>query len=280
MIGLDVMAPPDAVRERIAFVEGDVRSPDLTRLVRAAAPDAIVHNDVRQFAEPGRSSRTIHDVNVVGTLQLLAACGGEPGLRTLVVRGSAAIYGAEASAPAFVTEDDAGRGPLRTRFQRDLSELERLFATFARRHAAVTCTMLRLQPVLGLGSDTPITRMLKAPVIPTVLGFDPRMQFISEDDSVAALAAAVRRPVRGAVNVAGAGTVSLQRMLRRLRRASLPIPHPLYARTARALGAPVTEDMVRYLRYGRGVDTTRMEQEMGFTPRLSTEDVVEAVARA
>src|SRR5205814_1912206 len=78
------------------------------RLVRASAVDAIVHTDIPQFPEPGRAARQLHDVTVMGTLQLLAAAGDLPTLRTLVVRGSASIYGSEPAAPAFFTEDMAG----------------------------------------------------------------------------------------------------------------------------------------------------------------------------
>jgi UDP-glucose 4-epimerase len=173
---------------------------------------------------------------------------------------------------------------MRTRFQRDVSELENLFDTFARRHPEVTCTMLRMQPVIGVRLDTPVTRMFRLPVVPTYLGFDPRMQFVHEDDSVAAMVAAIRTPVRGPVNVAGPGTVSLTRMLRRMRRASLPIPHPLFATVAntvaRARGVQLSDDTIRYLRYGRGVEIRRLTEEIGFTPAYTTAEAVEAVASA
>jgi UDP-glucose 4-epimerase len=283
VIGLDDRPPRDGLDPRVVFVEGDLRSPDLAPLVRAAAPDTVVHNALEQFPGAGRSARTIHDVNVVGTLQLLTACDSLSTLRAVVVRGSAAIYGSEPNAPQFFTEDQATAFPLRTRFQRDVGEIESYVDTFARRHPNVTCTILRQQPIIGTRTDTPITRFLQLPVIPTVMGFDPRMQFVGEDDSVDALAAAVHNPVAGAVNVANPGTVSLTRTLRRLRRPSLPIPHPLYARGARAVGraggVSFSEDMLRYMRWGRGVDLRRLTDEMGFVPARSTEQVIEAVAR-
>lgn len=283
VIGLDTRPPGDDVADAIDFIDADVRSQDLPRLVRAADPDVVVHNDILQFAEPGRAGRQLHDINVIGTLSLLTACDDLPSLRSIVVRGSAAIYGAEPSAPAFFTEDMAERYPLRTRFQRDLGELENLFSTFARRHPAVTCTVLRMQPVVGPDLDSPITRLLRAPVVPTFLGYDPRVQVLDADDSVAALRAAIRRPVRGAVNVAAEGTVSLQRMLRRLRRPSLPLLPPLFGPVvglAERLGLPeMAPEVPRYLRYGRGVDLTRMREELRFTPALTTEQAIERVAR-
>jgi UDP-glucose 4-epimerase len=284
VVGIDTRPPPTRLPSGVEYVEADVRSPELGSILRRVAADLVVHNDIVQFPEPGRPAKHIHDINVIGTLQLLAACDGLTTLRGLLVRGSATIYGSEPDAPAFFTEDMARRYPLRTRFQRDVGELENLFDTFARRHPEVTCTMLRMQPVIGVRLDTPITRMFRLPVVPTYLGFDPRMQFVHEDDSVAAMLAAIKTPVRGPVNVAGPGTVSLTRMLRRMRRASLPIPHPLFATVAgtvaRARGIQLSEDTIRYLRYGRGVEIRRLEEDLGFTPEYTTAEAVEMVAGA
>ena len=283
VVGLDTRPPPAGVGERITFVDADIRTRELGAILRMAAPDAVVHNDILQFPEPGRSARQLHDINVVGTLQLLAALGDLPTLRTLVVRGAASIYGSEPSAPAFFTEDMARRYPLRTRWQRDVGELEKLVEAFARRRPAVTCTVLRQQPVIGPTLDTPVTRLFRAPVVPTFMGFDPRVQLLHEDDSVAVLAHAVHAPVRGPVNVAGPGAVSLARMLRRLGRPSLPLAGPLYGPVTglagRLLGLPrLTEDIVRYLRYGRGVALERMERDLRYTPRFTTVQTIEAVA--
>ena len=253
--------------------------------MRAAAVDTVVHNDIVQFPEPGRPRASLHDVNVIGTLQLLTVCDGLPTLRAIVVRGSAAIYGSEAGAPAFFTEEDADRFPLRTRFQRDIGELERLVGAFARRHPAVTCTVLRLQPVVGRGLDTPVNRLLRAPVVPTMLGFDPRVQLLDADDAVAALRRAVLHPVRGPVNVAADGVVSLSRALRHARRPAVPIAAPLWGTLVgtarRAARQPALPDEIgRYLRFGRGVDTTRMRRELGFRPEHSTLEALERAAVA
>jgi UDP-glucose 4-epimerase len=285
VFGVDTRRPPGALADRITFIEADLRKGDLAGTLKLAGPHVVVHSDIVQFPEPGRSARTLHDRNVIGTLQLLAACAQLPGLRALVVRGSASIYGSEATAPAFFTEDLARTGVLRTRFQRDVGELERLVEAFARRRPAVVCTVLRLQPVIGPTLDTPIMRLFRAPVVPTFLGFDPRLQFVLDHDAVGAVVAAVQRPVRGPVNVAGEGTVSLARTLRRLGKRALPIAAPLYATAAAALartGAipPLNDDVVRYLRNGRGVDTTRMRRDLRFTPTHTTPEAIDAVAAA
>ena len=286
VVGVDTRHPPPELADRIAFVEADLPKSRLATPLKLAAPHVVVHHDIVQFAEPGRSARSLHDLNVMGTLQLLAACGELPGLQALVVRGSAATYGSGPDAPAFFTEDLARAGvsgSASSRFQRDVGELERLVWAFARRRPGVDCTVLRLQPVIGATLDTPIMRLFHAPVVPTFLGFDPRLQFVLDDDAVGAVAAAVHRPVRGSVNIAGEGTVSLARTLRRLGKRSLPIAAPLYRATVGALARlgglpPLNDDVVRYLRHGRGVDTTRMRRELRFTPTHTTAEAIDAVA--
>jgi UDP-glucose 4-epimerase len=285
VVGIDTRRPPAPLADRITFVEADLRRGELAALLKVAAPQVVIHHDVTQFPEPGRARRSLHDRNVIGTLQLLAACGEVPGLRQLVVRSSAAIYGSAPDAPAFFTEDLARRARLATRFQRDVAELERLVDAFARRHPTVVCTVLRLQPVIGVALDTPIMNLFRAPVVPTFLGFDPRLQLLLDEDALGAVVAAVRVPVRGPVNVAADGTVSLARMLRRLGKRALPIASPVYGPTVRALARAgvvpaVGDDVVSYLRHGRGVDTTRMRADLRFVPTHTTVEAIDAVARA
>ena len=129
----------------------------------------------------------------------------------------------------------ARRFPLRTRFQRDVGELENYFETFSRRFPEVTVTMLRYQPSLGPRIDSPLTRYLRSPVVPVQLGFDPLLQFVHADDAVAALEAARAATACPApVNVAGEGSISLSRLLRLAGKLPLPVLPPLFAPALRA----------------------------------------------
>jgi UDP-glucose 4-epimerase len=169
--------------------------------------------------------------------------------------------------------------PLRSRFQRDVAEIENYFQTYSRRHPDVTCTMLRYQPAIGPSLATQVTRYLSQPACPTYLGFDPRIQLVHEDDALDALIAAIRRPVRGAVNVAASGTIGLARMIRMAGRPLLPLAGPLFGPitgAGRRLGFDsYSDDFRRLLRYGRGVDIDRLEREVGHRPRYSTLAAVE-----
>ncbi len=135
IFGIDIR-PPAVDLERTEMIEVDVRSPVLSRLLPSTGVDTVVHCGIVWYPEPGKPARALHDINVIGTLQLLAACEKTPELESVVVRGSAAIYGCEPAAPSFFTEEMGRSFPLRTRFQRDIGELEAYFENFARRHPA------------------------------------------------------------------------------------------------------------------------------------------------
>jgi UDP-glucose 4-epimerase len=279
--GLDVR-PPGSGLTRTEFIRADVRNPLLSKLLPRTEVDTVVHCDVLLVPEPGKAASQLHDINVIGSLQLLAACERTESVKTLVVRGSAAIYGAEPNAPEFFTEDMARRFPLRTRFQRDVGELENYFENFARRFPEVKVMMLRYQPTLGMAIDSPLIRYMQRPVVPTQLGFDPLLQFVHAEDAVSALEAAVRRPVRGPVNVAGEGSVSLSRLLRLAGRIPLPVPAPLFGAALAAgarFGLPrLPPEAVLWLRNGLTVDTARLVHEVGFRPRSTAEAVDDFVA--
>jgi UDP-glucose 4-epimerase len=277
LAGLDER-PPRARLERMDFIEADIRNPVISKLIPQAEVDTIVHNKIVRRPGPGMSGRSAHDINVIGSLQLLAACEKAETLRSIVVRGSAGVYGSEPAAPQFFTEEMARRYPLRTRFQRDVAEIENYFDTFSRRHPQVVCTMLRYQPSIGPSLDSQITRYLSQPLVPTYLGFDPRLQFVHEADAIDALVAAIKNPVRGPVNVAAPGTIGLTRLVRLAGKPTLPLlpgVFPGVVDAGRRLGLEsISPDFRRLLRFGRAVDITRLVEEVGYTPRHTTVEAV------
>jgi UDP-glucose 4-epimerase len=280
--GLDER-PPRARLERMDFIEADIRNPVISKLIPQAEVDTIVHNKIVRRPGPGMSDRSAHDINVIGSLQLLAACEKAKTLRSIVVRGSAGVYGSEPAAPQFFTEEMARRYPLRTRFQRDVAEIENYFDTFSRRHPQVVCTMLRYQPSVGPSLHSQITRYLSQPVVPTYLGFDPRLQFVHEADAVDALVAAIKNPVRGPVNVAAPGTIGLTRMVRLAGKPTLPLLPGIFTPVTdggKRLGMEaISPDFRRLLRYGRAIDISRLVEEVGYMPRHSTAEAVEDYVR-
>ena len=107
-----------------------------------------------------------------------------------------------------------------------------------------------------------------------MLGFDPRLQFVHERDGLEALWRATLGDHGGTFNVAGHGVMTLSQAIRRAGRPSAPMPQPLAPWIGQALRrlhvADFSLEQMRFLAYGRVVDTTRMREVLGFEPRYST----------
>ncbi|MGH3369987.1 MAG: NAD-dependent epimerase/dehydratase family protein, partial [Nocardioidaceae bacterium] len=214
-------------------------------------------------------------LNVIGTMQLLAACQKSAGLKRLVVRSSSAVYGSSPRDPAMFTEDMAPKRMPRSGFAKDVVEVEGYVRGFARRRPDVEVTMLRAANTIGPRVTSPMAQYFRLPVVPTVLGFDARLQFLHEDDLLRALTHATTDGVHGTFNVAGEGILMLSQAVRRLGKPSVPVPGfavsqlGTFVRQSRV--ADFSPEQVAYLTYGRGVDTTRMREVFGFSPAHSTE---------
>jgi UDP-glucose 4-epimerase len=119
--------------------------------------------------------------------------------------------------------------------------------------------------------------------VPTYLGFDPRLQFVHEADAVDALAAAIKNPVRGPVNVAAPGTIGLTKLVRMAGKPTLPMLPGIFPTVTdawRRIGMDsISPDFQRLLRYGRALDISRLIEEVGYMPRHSTVDAVEDYVR-
>ncbi len=173
--------------ERAEYVRSDQTYSILNRLVRATQVDTIVHTflvvDSTQVP-----SRALHEINVIGTMNLLAAAGapGSP-VRHVVVKSSTLVYGSSEKDPNTFAEDTPRSAPPRTAVERSLVEAEALVHDFADDNPDVVVTLLRFANVLGTDIVTPITKNLSRPLCPSIFGFDPLVQFVEEDDVVRAV---------------------------------------------------------------------------------------------
>jgi UDP-glucose 4-epimerase len=179
----------------------------------------------------------------------------------------------------------SARAQPRTGFGKDSLEIESYVRGLARRRPDVVVTTLRLANLMGAGVDSHVTRYLTLPVVPRVMGFDARLQFLHPSDAVAALLLVTRRDLPGTFNVAAADIVTLSQALRKMGRPSLFVPQPaapLVATLVRqARLVDFSTDQIDALTYGRAMDTSRFTAKTGFVPQFSSrEALTEFVAAA
>ena len=172
----------------------------------------------------------------------------------------------------------------RTGFAKDSVEVESYVRGFARRRPDVEVTVLRFANIMGPGIDTPLTRYFSLPVVPTVLGFDARIQLAHEDDALAALETSTFTDAPGTYNVAGKGVVMLSQAIARAGRVNLPMPRPFASLTRDMLRRfgyiDFTSEQIEFLKYGRAIDSSRAKQRLGFSPTYSTRQTFDAFLRA
>ncbi len=276
IIGID-SAPPSAelsalLPGRVEVVQADLRTPSSAREILTANPHAVVHMAVIAAADPSAGGRpAMKEQNVIGTMQLLAASQQVFALRKIVMRSSTAAYGASFRDPAVFTETTEPREVPRGGFARDILDIEGYLRGFRRRRPDVTTTTLRFAPFIGEHADTTLTRYFAHAALPTVLGRDPRLQFVHVDDALELLYRSVVEDHPGTFNVAGAGVITLSQAVRRAGRVELPVLEPgmsALAGFARGVGPrDFSLDQLDLFVHGRVVDTTRVIEEFGFEPR-------------
>ncbi|MEU4559975.1 NAD-dependent epimerase/dehydratase family protein [Actinoplanes sp. NPDC023936] len=276
VVGLDPHDPPAGLLGLLDGVErirADARA--ATEAIADLGAEAVVHLAVTSVPDGRHGGRAaMKEQNVIGTMQVLAAAQGAPGLRKLVVRSSTAAYGASFRDPAVFTEDTEPRAVPRGPFARDILDIEGYVRGFRRRRPEVAATVLRFAPMISSTAETSLTRYFAQPVVPTVLGRNARLQFVHVEDALEILHRSVIEDHPGTFNVAGAGVLMLAQAVRRAGRVALPLPESALSTGAsllRNLGVEqIGLDQIDLFVHGRVVDTSRLIREFGFTPRTTT----------
>ncbi|WP_067170899.1 NAD-dependent epimerase/dehydratase family protein [Microtetraspora niveoalba] len=288
VVGVDTVPPPSPARAggsqagRLEFVRVDLRSPDIAQVIAAADVDVVVHMSL--IGGPSRSRSAVKEHNVIGTMHLLGACQRSTSVRRVVVRSTTAVYGSAPNDPAVFTEDGEPAEAPHSGYAKDAGDVEGYVRGFARRRPDVVTSTLRFANFMGPGVDSPLTRYFTRPVPPRVLGFDPRLQFVHEDDGVEALRRMALEDHPGTFNVAGDGVLLLSQCLRRAGRLSLPVPSPLFrllgevARTAG--GVDFSPEQLKLMCHGRVVDCGRLTRELGWRPKFGTAAAFEDFLRS
>ncbi|MGR7024065.1 NAD-dependent epimerase/dehydratase family protein [Geodermatophilus sp. URMC 62] len=286
VIGVDTVPPSAELLRRLGrteFVRADIRNPLIGKVISTAGVDTVVHMNISSTPAGSGGRGPMKELNVIGTMQLLAACQRAPSVRRLVLKSTSAVYGASPRDPAVFTEAMQARRVPAGGFAKDSLDIEGYARSFARRRPDVGVAVLRFTNFIGPRIDSVLTGFLRMPVVPTALGYDARVQLLHEDDALGVLTRATTGEFAGTVNVGGEGTLLLSQVIRRLGRLQLPVPSPALGslgRLTRRFGfVDYSPEQMRFLNFGRVVDTTVLRTEFGYTPRYSTEAALDDYAR-
>jgi UDP-glucose 4-epimerase len=283
ILALD-LKPPAGTLRKTRFVQVDLTRPrsdtQIAEALIEAEVDTLVH--LALLYNPLHNSAYAHEVEAIGTLQLLGAASTAR-VSAVVLASSTALYGAHPDNPNYLTEERPLRPPGQSRFLADKLEVEKQFASFAQQHPQCRVGVLRFAALLGPSVKNPVTRLLARRIVPTLLGYDPLMQFLHEDDALNALALATATRPSGPLNIAPPGVLPLSSILLLLGRTPLPLPSPAADAAMRALwtgmGVGTPPSWLDYLRYLWVADGSRAGEAIGLHYRYTTRETVLAFGR-
>ncbi|GED99002.1 NAD-dependent epimerase/dehydratase family protein [Gordonia crocea] len=281
VLAVDSRVPSKVLLRRMGraeFLRLDIRRPTIAKTIAAYEVDTVVHA-ATSVMDLSPHSAAIKEFNVVGAMQVCAACQRSPSVKRLVLRSTAMVYGASSKDPAYFREGDRARSEPRSGYGRDLLDIEGYARGLSRRRPDIDVTIARYQAILGPRIQTRMGAYLSAPVVPTVIGFQPRMQFLHEEDALGALEHLTLTPRPGTFNIAADGVLTLTQAIRRAGRIELPVPGglvtPISGVFSDVRSARLRSSQMDFLTYGRVLDNTRMHTALGFEPRFTTSQTLD-----
>jgi UDP-glucose 4-epimerase len=268
---------------RAEFVRADIRNPFIAKVIRNGDVDTVVHAAAASYAPRGGGGAALKELNVMGAMQLFAACQKAPSVRRVVLKSTSEVYGSSPRDPVLFTETGSARRPPGEGFARDSMDIEGYARGLARRRSDIAVTILRLANMIGPAMDTALSRYLAGPVVPTVLGRDPRLQLLHEQDALGALERATMAGRAGTFNVGASGIIMMSQAIRRAGRVPLPVPRSALSvvdsLTRATRYTEVDREQLNYLSYGRVMETTRMRKDLGYSPKWTTAEAFDDYVR-
>lgn len=278
VIGLDRRSPVD-LPEDVEYAQSDILRSGSADLFRDPGLSAIVHLGV--VHDPHLPSAERHNRNVL-SLEKVFRTAEQFQIPKVVVLSSANAYGPRADNAQFLKEDSPLLGSGRSAELRTLVELDMLAQSFAFRSTTCKVVILRPANILGLVKNA-ASNYLRLPVVPTLLGFDPMIQAVHEDDVVRAIDAAIDAEVSGVFNISGPPPIPLSRALSLLERRTVAVPHSL---ALAALGSLFAARVTRFesteldfIRYVCMIDDGRARKELGYEPAFDLKETLRSVDR-
>lgn len=279
VIGIDIREPHYDLG-RADYLKLDIRHSLIGKLVRSVGIDTVVHALTRVDSFD-MDPRRAHEMNVIGTLNLLAGCAGEGSPVTrFVLKSSGHVYGSRLDLPTGVREDHRLDSNSRHQFVRDIVEVESYVNDFASRNPGIDILVLRFGNSLNPDEPQPLAKYLDLEVVPTVAGYDPTLQLTHRDDCVEALRLATKRGPAGAYNIAAPGGETLSALLDGAGKLHAPLIPPfgieLAAYALRKSGvAFLSPQLLDLLRWGRVLSTSKAARLLGFRAARDTRSAFE-----
>jgi UDP-glucose 4-epimerase len=275
--------PPRSFRPKTEWAELDVRDGARARdLLAREKPDVLVH--LAFVLNPIKDEQLMYDIDVNGTQNVLAAASAA-GIEHVLVTSSTTAYGAFPDNPVPIGEDWPVRGVASFEYARDKTESDRLCQLWALEHPERTMTIVRPCIVFGPNVDNYLVRIWsKAPFQPDLGNLDLPMQFVHEDDVVAAMIGLLDGRHAGAFNVTGDGTMTMRETAEviglKIRRLPMRVARALSRATWRLGASETPPGQIEFALHPWVCSNEKLKSTLGWRPRYSSRETFEITMRA
>lgn len=278
VIGIDRRAFPRRPAD-IEHLRIDIRRKACEDLFRTHRVDVIYHLGLMH--DPRQGAGEHHTWNILGTQQILEFAQ-KYGVPKVVLLSTGDVYGPASDNPAFITEDAPLLGAQRFAALRDLIAVDMFAQSWFWKYPEIETVVLRPAHILG-GVRNAMSGYLRLPRIPVLMGFDPMMQVLHEEDAVSAILAAARPGIRGVFNVVGPEALPLRKLVGATGKPMVELPHFVLPGVVnrmfqfRFADFPAAE--LDYIRYPATLDGSRLRDIVRWEHRYGVLDAVRAALR-
>jgi UDP-glucose 4-epimerase len=271
-----VDSPAVITDENPDVVSGDLDDASFARTLIDYKPDIVIHLQAIDRGKVLGSDRA-REATVIGAQGVFGAISRMRHDVAVIVKSDVSVYGAGPRNPSVFLESTTP-GARKSSYGRDLASAERYATETLLHRTNASLSILRFAKIVGPLVNNPLSRYFSLPVLPTRIGYDPRIQLLHEQDAVDAIVHTVDHPVPGTFNIASAGIQYLGRIARRTKRYSQPLPERVLKQALKRAGTPLPSHLLAYLTYGLVMDTSAMREVLGFTPSRTLEQALASIA--
>lgn len=278
IINVDIR-PPGREIPKVTYTERSVTG-DLRDLFEKSGVDLAIH--LAWTVDPLRDSQRQREICIGGTARFLEGCHAGK-VRHIFFASSATAYGAHPDTDHPLEETDPLNPYHHYQYSGEKREAEGMFQEYKIDHPDVLLQIVRPCIVSGPNLSNFILRMVEKPVTLRVIGKDPEIQLVHEDDCCAAMAAVIKSRLPGAFNIAAADSMPLSEAYKKTGVRAIPVPlklmHAIVSLTWRMNWTWLTEappEFVYFTAYPFVVSTRRLTQKVKFTPRYTTRETMQA----
>jgi len=279
VMGIDLQRPKDV--PGVDFYRQDICDPGIDRALFDAGVNTLIH--LAFYTAPEGDRRRAQRVNVEGTRNVLRAAG-RTRVHRVVLASSAAAYGSHPDNPVPMTEDQPLRANDYFYYSAHKAEQEKLAREFTQAHPDRALVVLRPCALIGPHINNPTGDSLKQALLVYLRNEQPPLQFIHEDDAVAAFLLAASSEIEGVFNVAPDDQMTYPELARLVHKKLLRLPFRVLCALA-AVGrflrlSPVGPKTLNFIRYPMVLDGSLFRRTTGFQAKYNSRQAVLAFVAA